>query len=117
MKKIVFAFIILLSCLFPIFADSSKNIDVENLDTKKLKIIKTEFFDIIYPEISQQAAAVLVQNADNYYKELAAYYKLNYDIRFTVTIYPNTDMMNANYAPFPYNRIILYDTMCSPELA
>ena len=29
-----------------------------------------EFFDIIYPEISQQAAAVLVQNADNYYKEL-----------------------------------------------
>ena len=40
MKKIVFAFIILLSCLFPIFADSSKNIDVENLDTKKLKIIK-----------------------------------------------------------------------------
>ena len=77
MKKIVFAFIILLSCLFPIFADFSKNIDVENLDTKKLKIIKTEFFDIIYPEISQQAAAVLVQNADNYYKELASYYKLN----------------------------------------
>ena len=97
MKKIVLAFIILLSCLFPNFADSSKNIDVENLDTKKLKIIKTEFFDIIYPEISQQAAAVLVQNADNYYKELAAYYKLNYDIRFTVTIYPNTDMMNANF--------------------
>ena len=117
MKKSVFVFIILLSCLFPVFADSSKNIDVENLDTKKLKIIKTEFFDIIYPEISQQAAAVLVQNADNYYKELASYYKLNYDIRFTVTIYPNTDMMNANFAPFPYNRIILYDTMCSPELA
>lgn len=124
MKKTVLLFLYFFILAFPFFANPANeennhirnSIDVENFDRKKLKIIKTEFFDIIYPEISQQTASVLVQNADNYYKELAAYYKLNYDIRFTVTIYPNTDMLNANYAPFPYNRIILYDTMCTPDL-
>ena len=111
MKKVVLSFLLILFSFVCVFA---KN--VETSDSRKLKIIKTEFFDFIYPEVSQKAAAILVEHADDFYRELASYYKLNHSVRFTVTIYPNTDMMNANFSAFPYNRIVLYDTMCLSEL-
>lgn len=111
MKKVVLSFLLILISFVSIFAK-----DVETYDSKKLKIVKTEFFDFIYPEISQRAAAILVEHADDFYRELATYYKLNYPVRFTVTIYPNTDLMNANFSAFPYNRIVLYDTMCLSDL-
>ena len=72
MKKVVLSFLLILISFVSIFAK-----DVETYDSKKLKIVKTEFFDFIYPEISQRAAAILVEHADDFYRDHTLWHTVN----------------------------------------
>lgn len=83
---------------------------------KNLKMVKTQYFDIIYPEKSKQTASVIINNCDSLYEELSNLYKLKYKIRFTVVITRSTDLHNAYFSTFPYNHIVLYDTLPSKNL-
>ena len=77
---------------------------------KNLKCIKTEYFDIIYPETSKESAAELVLHADDIYREICADYGINPSIRMPVTITGSTDAYNAYFTTFTYNHIVLFDT-------
>ena len=104
MKKV---FSLLLICLFFV------NVFAYNgllSGTEELKIVKTEWFDIIYPETAERGASVLYDNADRIYEEVTAQYGLEPSYRFVVTITDKLDNYNAFFAPIPYNRIVLFHT-------
>ena len=77
---------------------------------KDLKIIKTKWLDIIYPESCEESAAILQENGDKIFIEVTGQYGLEPDFRIPVVITSSVDLYNAFYTPAPYNRIVLFDT-------
>lgn len=84
---------------------------------KDLKLIKTEFFDIIYTPDSEKAAAIIAEHGDDLYRELHDTYNLIHDFRLPVTITSSQDMFNAYFTHAPYNHIVLFDTQASATMA
>ena len=77
---------------------------------KKLRLIKTKWFDIIYPERCEASAAILYEKADRVYDEVTAQYGLTPAFRMPVVITPAVDQFNAFWTAVPYNHIAIYDT-------
>ncbi|MBP5450830.1 MAG: hypothetical protein J6Y16_01185, partial [Treponema sp.] len=80
---------------------------------KNLSCIKTEYFDIIYPESSKESASELALHADDIYREICADYGINPSLRMPVTITGATDAYNAYFTTFTSNHIVLFDS--SPD--
>ena len=80
------------------------------------RVIKTDHFDIIFPEESEPSARLLASYADRIYKDMSSLF--NIDVpggRIPVTFAPHTDMFNGFYNPYPYPHIVLYDTSMDLE--
>ena len=77
---------------------------------KKLRVTKTKWFDIIYPERYELSATILYENADRVYDEVTAQYDLSPSFRMPVVITPAVDEFNAFWTAVPYNHIAIYDT-------
>ena len=84
---------------------------------RDLKVIKTEFFDIIYTPDSEKSAAIIAEHADDLYRELHDTYNLIHDFRLPVTITSSQDMFNAYFSYLPYNHIVLFDTQTHQSMA
>lgn len=80
---------------------------------KKLRVAKTQWFDIIYPERCQESASILYEKADTVYEEVTAQYGLTPSFRIPVVITPAVEQFNAFWTAVPYNHIAIYDTACS----
>ena len=80
---------------------------------KKLRLVKTKWFDIIYPERCEASAAILYEKADQVYDEVTAQYGLTPAFRMPVVITPAVDQFNAFWTAVPYNHIAIYDTGAS----
>lgn len=80
---------------------------------KKLRVAKTQWFDIIYPERCQESASILYEKADTVYEEVTAQYGLTPSFRMPVVITPAVEHFNAFWTAVPYNHIAIYDTACS----
>lgn len=101
-KKIVLGVFIL---IFPFFAFCySGNMAGE----KDLKIKRTEHFDIIYSENGKNCAALIVENCEKIYEELADLYELENDFRICVSISSEYQDNNAYFSPSPFNHIVLF---------
>lgn len=77
---------------------------------KNLRVSKTKWFDIIYPERCAESAAILYEKADSVYEKVTAQYGLEPAFRMPVVITPAVDQFNAFWTAVPYNHIALYDT-------
>ena len=77
---------------------------------KKLRVAKTQWFDIIYPERCEETAAILYEKADNVYIEVTEQYGLEPAFRMPVVITPAVEQLNAFWTSVPYNHIAIYDT-------
>lgn len=84
---------------------------------KNIKINKTKYFDIIYPESSVQTAKILYENADSLYDELAEKFSLKNKFRLPVVISAEQDDFNAYFSCGPFNHIVIFDTVCTTSLA
>jgi len=73
------------------------------------RVIKTEYFDIIFPEESESSARLLASYADRVYAELSALLGIEVKRRISVTFAPHTDSFNGYYNSV-FNHIMLYDT-------
>ena len=73
------------------------------------RVIKTEHFDIIFPEESESSARLLSSYADRIYTELSALLGIEVKRRISVTFAPHTDSFNGYYNS-AFNHIMLYDT-------
>ena len=77
---------------------------------KNLKVLQTKWFDIVFPESSEQSAIILYQNADSIYQELAEIYGFPLQFRMPVVLTSKVEQMNAYWSAVPYNHIVIYDT-------
>lgn len=84
--------------------------------SRKLRVIRTEYFDIIYPDDSRQSAEKIARVADAYYLEITAKLGVEMHTRFPVTITKQVESFNAYFTVYPYNNIMLYDTWPSREV-
>lgn len=86
---------------------------------KNLRVAKTQWFDIIYPERCEKSAVILYEKADTVYEEVAGQYGLIPSFRMPVVITPAVEQFNAFWTAIPYNHIAIYDTSVagSSELA
>ena len=80
---------------------------------KKLRVAKTQWFDIIYPARCEQSAAILYEKADTVYEEVTEQYGLTPAFRMPVVITPAVEQFNAFWTAVPYNHIAIYDTSVS----
>jgi len=79
------------------------------------RVIKTERFDIIFPEESEPSARLLASYADRVYEHISSLLGIEYPGRIPVTLAPHTDMYNAYYRPYPGSYIVLFDTPMDVE--
>lgn len=105
-KFIIFAFLLVISS--SAFAGTGAL-----LGKNHLRVTKTQWFDIIYPLESQEAAGIFFENADTIYDEVAAQYNTLPWFRMPLVIVPTVDTMNAFWTAAPYNHIVIYDTSIS----
>jgi len=75
-----------------------------------LRVTKTQWFDIIYTPKSSALAAVMYENADRIYEEVAGQYDMVPEFRMPMVITPGVDNLNAFWTSAPYNHIVIYDT-------
>jgi hypothetical protein len=80
-----------------------------------LRMIRTEHFEIIFPEESAATAEALAAIADSCYERISSLLGITVDRRIPVSISPHTDQFNGYMNPLPYPHIVLYDTPMSIE--
>jgi hypothetical protein len=73
------------------------------------RVIKTEHFDIIYPDESKSSAVLLASYADRVYRQISALLGIEVHGRIPVTLTPHVESFNGYYNS-AFNHIILYDT-------
>lgn len=105
-NRFISLLLIFLFCsLAPLFAYSGKMSGEKNL-----RVLKTQWFDIIYPERSEATAALFYEQADVIYEEVTAEYGLAPRFRMPLVIVPAVEQFNAFWSSVPYNHIVMYDT-------
>jgi len=104
MKKIC---ILLLLCLG---LSQAYSFDGVFTGEKKLELVKSKWFDIIYQPSSEDSARILFEKADTVYEEIAGEYGISPQFRMPVVLTSAVEDFNAYWTSFPYNHIVLYDT-------
>ncbi len=75
-----------------------------------LSLIETDYFDIIFPQVSEKTAQHVATHADELYRKAADLLNVENLLRIPVVITQKTDVLNAYFTVVPYSRIVLYDT-------
>lgn len=76
---------------------------------RKVYVVKTKYFDILYSDLSKPTADLLLKEADALYEQAMDYFGVKETFRMPVIISPDSDTLSISYSPSPYNRIVLYD--------
>ena len=98
-------------CVQPLFA---KNVLSR---PRKMFLIKTEHFDIIFSKESEETALLLAENADSLYVKAAENLNSQLNLHMPVIISPDSDTLSVDYTSTPYNRIIIFDSPADYERA
>jgi hypothetical protein len=80
-----------------------------------LQVIKTERFDIIFPQESEPSARLLAGYADQLYEQVSSLLGIEVRFRIPVVITPHTDQFNGYYSGLPKPHIVLFDTPMDME--
>jgi len=80
-----------------------------------LRALRTEHFEIIFPEESRRTAEALAGFADETYERVSGLLGIELRGRVPVAVTPHTDEFNGYMNPFPYPHIVLFDTPMDPE--
>ena len=84
---------------------------------RKVYVVKTNHFDIIFPKESSETAKHVADIADSLYEraKTEAHQKNDYFIPIIVT--PDSTVLEVKYTYIPYNRIVIYDAVGNGEQA
>lgn len=106
-------YLILIFLLFSVFSTLSSEGVLAR--PRKIYVIQTEHFDILFPKDSAAAANLLAENADALYEKAKFKVDYKYDVRIPVVLSPDSDKLFVSYTAHPYNRILIFDGV--PEAA
>jgi len=77
---------------------------------RKVFMLKTEHFDILFPKVSKDTANLLADNIDSLYEKARQEAGLQKDFRIMVIISPDCEVLSVSYTSSPFKRIIIYDS-------
>lgn len=80
-----------------------------SLESKEM--IRTKWFDIIYTPESAESARLVASRADSYADEICALLGTTVKKRIPVYLESGISVLNAHFSPYPYDHIVLYDTL------
>ncbi|MGP1459593.1 MAG: hypothetical protein ACTTKL_09825 [Treponema sp.] len=80
---------------------------------RRVYVLKTAYFDIIFPKKCSGTAYKLAKSADGLFEKAANELGLKEYFRMPVVISPDSETLFAEYTPSPYNRIVIYDALPS----
>ena len=106
MKKSFLILTISFFLIFPLLAKTQAS-------QKNIRHVKTQWFDIIYPEACQETARLFYQNVDEIYDQVTAQYGMTPQFKMPIIITPSVEEFNAYWTCTPYNHITIYDTSIS----
>ena len=76
---------------------------------RKVSVIETKYFEILFSEESSRTAQIAAENADRLYLKAKEVYQNPHDIKIIVVISPDSDTLSVSYTSSPYNRIVIYE--------
>lgn len=82
---------------------------------RKVYVLKTEHFDIIFPEEEMKMAKYLAENVDYLYMKAKYATSFDVDLHMPIIISPDSQVFSIEYTSYPYNRIVLYDSVPSED--
>lgn len=77
----------------------------------KLNVIKTEHFEIFYPEESQNSAYAIANVVEELNAKARERFNSQEEVYLPVTIIPGSQVLNAAFIPYPFRHIVIYDTL------
>ncbi len=77
---------------------------------RRMYLVQTEHFEILFPKESEETARFLVNNADQLYEKAKEAANYNHDFSMPVIISPDSDILKVTYTNSPYNRIVIFDS-------
>lgn len=84
---------------------------------RKVYVIKTNHFEIIFPTESAQTAYYVAENADSLYERARQKVTIQKDFVMPLIISPDSSVLNVKYTNLPYNRIVVYDAAADAGMA
>ncbi len=82
---------------------------------RKVYVIKTNHFEIIFPTESAQTAYYIAENADSLYERAHQKVTIQNDFVMPIIISPDSSVLNVIYTNLPYNRIVIYDAVADKD--
>lgn len=82
-----------------------------------MKVVQTQYFDVIFCDESLHTANLVIHNADFLYEQAYETVKPNKKIRMPIIISPDSDELLITYSPNPYNRIVIFEGVPTIENA
>ena len=81
---------------------------------RKVYVVTTKHFEILFPKESAQTAEYIAQNADSLYEKAKETVGLENDFAMPVIISPDSSVLDVKYTNRPYNRIVIFDAVAEP---
>lgn len=78
---------------------------------RKIYVVNTNHFEIIFPKESAETADYIAQHADSLYEKAKAETGLQKDFVMPIIISPDSSVLDVQYTNRPYNRIVIFDAV------
>ncbi len=78
---------------------------------KPLRVMETNWFDILFPPESEKTAALVALFADTYLEDICTILETSPGKRMPILIRSDRQRLNGMYSPWPYSRLVLHDTV------
>ena len=78
---------------------------------RTVKVVSTQYFDILFCAQNERTAVLLSQQADELYLKAKRTFDCTHDFRTIVVISPDSDTLSVQYTSSPYNRIVIFDSV------
>ena len=82
---------------------------------RRVYVITTEHFEIMFPKESAETAKIIADNADLLYEKAKQEAGAEHDFSMPIIISPDSDILDVTYTTSPYNRIVVFDSLESFE--
>lgn len=84
---------------------------------RKVYVLSTNHFDILFPEDDKGLAKYLADNADSFYDKANFELKTDADFRIPIVLSPDSDVLSIEYTSYPYYRMVIFDAVPDAEFA
>ncbi len=78
---------------------------------RRVYVLKTNHFDLIFPKESAETAQFVAKKADSLYEKAKADVGLKNDFSMPIVISPDSSVLDVKYTNRPYNRIVIFDAI------